>query len=69
MHTAQEAFTARKAEIDTLLARLSKLSPATFNVDFENVDWGHVGSMAHIAERLKQATDFAFSEGECAAAA
>ena len=65
--TAIGTFIARKAEIDTLLARLQVLSDEHFNVAPEQVTWGHVGDLSHYAELLKQITDAAFREGEYAA--
>ena len=65
--TALDAYIARKAEIDTMLARLTALSDDHFNVAPDEVDWGHVGTLAHYAELLKRITDSAFKEGEYAA--
>ena len=62
--TALDAFIARKAEIDTMLARLTALSDEHFNVGPDEINWGHVGTLAHYAELLKRITDSAFKEGE-----
>jgi len=62
--TALDAYIARKAEIDTMLARLKALSDDHFNVGPDEVDWGHVGTLAHYAELLKRITDSAFKQGE-----
>jgi hypothetical protein len=62
--TALDAYIARKAEIDTMLARLMALSDDHFNVGPDEVNWGHVGTLAHYAELLKRITDSAFKEGE-----
>ena len=62
--TALEAFMARKLEIDTMLKRLSALSDEHFDVGPDEVNWGHVGTLAHYAELLKRITDSAFKEGE-----
>ena len=62
--TALDAYIARKAEIDTMLARLKALSDDHFNVGPHEVDWSHVGTLAHYAELLKRITDSAFKEGE-----
>ena len=62
--TALDAFIAKKAEIDTILARLRALSDDHFNVSPDEVDWGHVGTLAQYAELLKRITDSAFKEGE-----
>ena len=65
MHrTALDAFIARKAEIDTMLARLKTLSDEHFNVAPDEINWSHVGTLAHYAELLKRITDSAFNEGE-----
>ena len=62
--TALDAYIAKKTEIDTMLARLTALSDDHFNVGPDEVDWGHVGTLAHYAELLKRITDSAFKEGE-----
>ncbi|SET17002.1 hypothetical protein [Oceanicella actignis] len=59
---ALTAFVARKAEIDEILARLQALSDDHFNVGPDEVNWSHVGSLGHIAERLAEITAFAFGE-------
>lgn len=61
---ALAAFLTRKAEIDTMLARLTALSDEHFNVAPDAVHWGHVGTLATYAELLKRITDAAFHEGE-----
>ena len=62
--TALDAYIARKAEIDTMLARLKALSDDHFGVAPDDIDWGHIGTLAHYAELLKRITDSAFKEGE-----
>ena len=64
--TALEAFIANKAEIDTMLERLKALSDEHFGVSPDDINWGHVGTLAHYAELLRQITDAAFKEGEYA---
>ena len=62
--TALDAFIARKAEIDTMLERLKALSDEHFGYSPDDINWGHVGTLAHYAELLKRITDAAFKEGE-----
>ncbi len=62
--TVLEAFVGRKAEIDTMLDRLKSLSDEHFGYSLDDINWGHVGTLAHYAELLKRITDSAFSEGE-----
>jgi hypothetical protein len=64
--TALNAFIAKKAEIDAMLARLTALSDDHFNSTPDEINWGHVGTLAHYASLLKQVTDSAFHEGEFA---
>lgn len=64
--TSIDAFIARKAEIDAMLARLQALSDNHFDVAPDKVTWGHVGDLGRYAELLKQITDAAFQEGEYA---
>jgi hypothetical protein len=59
-------FLSRKAEIDEALQRLQTLSDDHFEANPDNIHWGHVGTVAQIAEKLKEITDFAFNEGEFA---
>ena len=61
---ALDAFIASKAEIDAALARLQALSDEHFAVNPDEINWGHVGTLAHYAELLKRITDSAFREGE-----
>jgi hypothetical protein len=65
--TALDAFMARKSEIDTMLDRLKALSNEHFGYGPDDINWGHVGTLAHYAELLKRITDAAFKEGEHAA--
>ena len=61
---ALDAYMARKAEIDTMLARLTALSDDHFGIAPDQIHWGHVGTLTHYAELLKRITDCAFKEGE-----
>lgn len=61
---ALDAFLAKKAEIDTMLARLQALSADHFEASPDEVNWGHVGTLGHYAELLQRITDAAFKEGE-----
>jgi hypothetical protein len=57
-------FMARKAEIDTMLERLQGLSDDHFNANPEEINWGDVGTLADMANKLREITDSAFGEGE-----
>jgi hypothetical protein len=61
---ALDAFLTKKAEIDTMLARLQALSDEHFEASPDEVHWGHVGTLGFYAEQLKRITDAAFKEGE-----
>ncbi|MFP7572296.1 hypothetical protein [Marivita sp. S2033] len=61
---ALSAFIGKKAEIDTMLARLQALSDDHFNAHPDEVNWGHVGTLEHYVRLLKRITDSAFGEGE-----
>ena len=63
---ALAAFITRKAEIDAMLERLAAFSDNHFGVAPEDVNWAYVGDLGHVIERLRQASDFIFQEGECA---
>ncbi|MBY4895330.1 hypothetical protein KUL25_21425 [Rhodobacteraceae bacterium N5(2021)] len=62
--TAKDAFIAKKAAIDAMLARLQSLSEDHFDTHPDEVHWGHVGNLDYYAELLKRITDSAFKEGE-----
>ena len=61
---ALTAFMAKKAEIDTALARLTALSANHFDADPESLNWGAVGTLEFYATQLRRITDAAFNEGE-----
>jgi hypothetical protein len=61
---ALAAFVSRKAEIDTMLARLQALSDDHFGCTPDDVTWADVGSLEAYAELLKRITDQAFNEGD-----
>jgi hypothetical protein len=61
---AIDAFIAKKAESDAMLARISKLSDDHFGADPAKVHWGHVGTLEDYARHLRRITDAAFREGE-----
>ena len=61
---ALAAFVSRKAEIDTMLARLQALSDDHFGYSPDEVTWSHAEGLAHYTELLKRITDQAFNEGE-----
>ena len=63
---ALAAFIEKKAEIDTMLARLQRLSDDHFNAHPDGINWGRVGTLEHYASLLKRITDSAFGEGEFA---
>ena len=64
---ALATFVSRKAEIDTMLARLRALSDDHFGYGPDEITWNHVGTLGYYAELLKRVTDSAFKEGEHAA--
>ena len=63
---ALAAFIGKKAEIDTMLARLQALSEDHFNAHPDEVNWSDVADLERYAELLGRITDCAFHEGEFA---
>ena len=61
---ALAAFVSKKAEIDTMLTRVQKLSADHFGYAPDEITWAHVGTLEHHAELLKRITDMAFNEGD-----
>jgi hypothetical protein len=50
---AMNAFIARRAEIQDLLARLTDASDDHFGADPYAIDWGHVGTLDSMAASLR----------------
>lgn len=61
---ALDAFLAAKFEIDAMLERLAALSADHFETSPDEINWGHVGTLNHCRDRLREITDMAFREGE-----
>lgn len=61
---ALDAFLAAKFEIDAMLERLAALSADHFETNPDEINWGHVGSLSHYRDKLREITDMAFREGE-----
>ena len=61
---ALDAFIAAKTEIDAILERLAALSADHFETHPDEINWGHVGTLNHYRNRLREITEMAFSEGE-----
>lgn len=61
---AIDAFVAAKLEIDAMLDRLQALSADHFDTSPDEINWGHVGTLSHYREKLREITDMAFREGE-----
>ena len=61
---ALDAFIAAKFEIDAMLERLAVLSADHFETPPDEVNWGHVGTLNHYRDRLREITDSAFGEGK-----
>jgi hypothetical protein len=58
------AFTAKKTEIDTILARVAALSADHFGSEPGSVTWGDIGTLASYLKGLREISDAAFHEGE-----
>ena len=63
---ARTAFIARKNEIDAILPRLTELSSEHFGHQLDAVTWGDVGTLGTYLVGLREISDTAFHEGECA---
>lgn len=62
-----EAFLAKKAEFDALLADMQQMSDDHFGADPESILWGSVGNLEFYTEQMKRVTDMHFKRGEHAA--
>ncbi len=63
---ALAAFTAKKAELDAMLARLSAFSDEHFGLTPEEVNWGDVGGLSDWTQKIREVSDRVFREGEYA---
>ena len=61
---ALDAFIAAKLEIDSMLERLKALSDDHFETNPDEINCGHVVSLSHYRDKLREITDMAFREGE-----
>ncbi len=61
-----EAFLAKKAEFDALLAELQQASDDHFGADPETVLWGETAWLADATAKLKEIADQHFRRGEYA---
>ncbi|MCK8787255.1 hypothetical protein M0638_23045 [Roseomonas sp. NAR14] len=61
-----QAFLAKKAEFDALLADLQQMSADHFGADPEDVLWGQVGNLEFYTEQIRRVTDAYFKRGEYA---
>ena len=59
-----DAFLAKKAEFDALLAELQKTSDDHFGADPEAVLWGEAAWLADATAKLKEIADQHFRRGE-----
>lgn len=66
---ALDAFLSEKVRIDAALARLTALSDEHFNLEPDEIHWGHVGTLRRYREQLENVCASAFGEGEYAPAA
>ena len=62
-----EAFLAKKAEFDALLAELQQARDDHFGADQEAVLWGETAWLTDATARLKEIADQQFRRGEYAA--
>jgi hypothetical protein len=54
---ALSAFVSRKTEIDKMLEALAAKSADHFDADAEEINWGHVGNLGYIADKLAEICD------------
>jgi hypothetical protein len=62
-----EAFMAKKAEVDALLAELQQASDDRFGADPEAVLWGEAAWLADATAKLRDIADQHFRRGEYSA--
>ena len=60
-----EAYAGKLFECEALLERIGE-GLKGFGKPAGTVDWGYVGSLAHVEAKLREISDFLFDEGEYA---
>ena len=60
---ALDAFMTAKFQIDAMLERLQALSADHFETHPDEINWGHVGTLTHYRDQLREISDAAFREG------
>jgi hypothetical protein len=63
---ALDAFMTTKFQIDAMLERLQALSADHFETHPDEINLGHVSTLNHYRDRLREISDAAFREGEFA---
>ncbi len=66
---SRDAFLARKAEFDTLLADLQRMSADHFGANPDAVLWDHAETLGFDTAQLRRVTDGYFRRGEYATGA
>ena len=61
--TALDAFMTAKFQIDAMLERLKALSDDHFEAHPDEINWGHVGTLTHYRDQLREISDATFREG------
>ena len=61
-----EKYRAHVASVKAMLKRLGDAADKNFSTDVENVNWGHIGDICHVEEKVKELCDAIFKEGEYA---
>ncbi len=59
---ALDAFVAAKLEIDSMLERLKALSDDHFETNPNEINWGHVGTLSHYRDKLREILDVPTNE-------
>jgi len=62
--TAIDAYIGKVGNIQAMLERLTEAAGDHFGDAPDSINWGHVGSVGHIEEKLKYLCDVVFKEGE-----
>jgi len=65
-HQATRVYADHVTGIKAMLNRLSEAADRHFSTDPTAADWADVGSIEHLAQKLRDICDMTFNEGEYA---
>lgn len=61
-----QKYRAHVTNVKAMLERLGSAADKNFSTDDTNLNWGHIGDICRVEEKVKELCDLIFKEGEYA---